>query len=161
MATYEELVNEFVPEAAKTNGLVMLTRKERYTCLIEDVSSAKEKLQSADTAETISSAITELNNLLENLGKDRQIKEDTRVHAWIADAAGVARAVKMHDAVRSSLYELLDSLLEAAKEIVEQESEKEKEKERVQKLRNLFSALAEHAEEVAKIIDTKKIFADE
>lgn len=132
-------------------GLKMMSRKERYEYLVKQVSELKEKVRTANTEESVNTALDELAELMDKLMKDTQLA-DVKVHT--ADIAGVIRGVKLHDITRSVLDEMLQKLLDKAAEIITEE----KKKENVGKLKALFLECAEHSEEIAKIINIEKIF---
>lgn len=73
---------------------------------------------------------------------------------WVQEVQKVINAVQMRDKTRSELVSLLDELLAKANGIVDEE----KQKELSNKLKALFNQLAEHFDEIAKIIDLSEIF---
>ncbi len=73
---------------------------------------------------------------------------------WVQEVQKVINAVQMRDKNRSELVSLLDELLAKANGIVDEE----KQKELSNKLKALFNQLAEHSDEIAKIIDLSEIF---
>jgi len=73
---------------------------------------------------------------------------------WVQEVQKVINAVQMRDKTRSELVSLLDELLAKANGIVDEENHKELSN----KLKALFNQLAEHSDEIAKIIDLSEIF---
>ena len=73
---------------------------------------------------------------------------------WVQEVQKVINDVQMRDKTRSELVSLLDELLAKANGIVDEE----KQKELSNKLKALFNQLAEHSDEIAKIIDLSEIF---
>lgn len=153
---YDEIVREentMTQEAlgAKNCGLRMMTRKKRFEYLVKEVSEVKQELRTANTEESVNTAMDKLSNLMDRLSKDSQL---TDVKGWVADISGTIRGVKLHDVTRSALDDMLEKLLKRAMEIIAEESKKEN----ANKLKALFLELAEHSDEIAEIIDINKIF---
>lgn len=153
---YGEIVREentMTQEAlgAKNCGLRMMTRKERFEYLVKEVSEVKQELRTANTEESVNTALDKLSTLMDRLSKDSQV---TDVKGWVADISGTIRGVKLHDVTRSALDDMLEKLLKMAMEIIAEESKKEN----ANKLKALFLELAEHSDEIAEIIDINKIF---
>lgn len=73
---------------------------------------------------------------------------------WVQEVQKVINAVQMRDKTRSELVSLLDELLAKVNGIVDEENQKELSN----KLKALFNQLAEHSDEIAKIIDLSEIF---
>ena len=73
---------------------------------------------------------------------------------WVQEVQKVINAVQMRDKTRSELVSLLDELLAKANGIVDEENQKELSN----KLKALFNQLAEHSDEIAKIIDLSADF---
>ena len=73
---------------------------------------------------------------------------------WVQEVQKVINAVQMRDKTRSELVSLLDELLAKVNGIVDEENQKELSN----KLKTLFNQLAEHSDEIAKIIDLSEIF---
>ena len=136
---------------AKNCCIRLMTRKERFEYLVKDVSEVKQELRTANTEESVSTALDKLSNLMERLFKDSQVAD---VKGGIADISGTIRGLKLHDVTRSALDDMLEKLLETAKEIIAEESKKES----ANKLKILFMELVEHSDEIAEIIDINKIF---
>ena len=145
---YGEIVRE---ENTKNCGLRMMTRKERFEYLVKKVSEIKQELRTANTEESVNTALDKLSTLMDRLSKDSQV---TDVNGWVADISGTIRGVKLHDITRSALDDMLEKLLKMAMEIIADESKKEN----ASKLKALFLELAEHSDEIAEIIDINKIF---
>ena len=145
---YGEIVRE---ENTKNCGLRMMTRKERFEYLVKEVSEVKQELRTANTEESVNTALDKLSTLMDRLSKDSQV---TDVKGWVADISGTIRGVKLHDITRSALDDMLEKLLKMAMEIIAEESKKEN----ANKLKALFLELAEHSDEIAEIIDINKIF---
>ena len=145
---YGEIVRE---ENTKNFGLRMMTRKERFEYLVKKVSEVKQELRTANTEESVNTALDKLSTLMDRLSKDSQV---TDVNGWVADISGTIRGVKLHDITRSALDDMLEKLLKMAMEIIAEESKKEN----ANKLKALFLELAEHSDEIAEIIDINKIF---
>lgn len=133
------------------SGIRKLTQKERYAYLVKQVSDVKHELRTANTEETVNGALNRLEDLIDTLSYDRQL---AALKGWVADLSGTIRGVKLHDITRSKLVEMLEELLKRANEIIAEEAKKEN----VNKLKALFLELAEHAEEIANVIDIDKIF---
>lgn len=145
---YGEIVRE---ENTKNCGLRMMTRKERFEYLVKKVSEVKQELRTANTEESVNTALDKLSTLMDRLSKDSQV---TDVNGWVADISGTIRGVKLHDITRSALDDMLEKLLKMAMEIIAEESKKEN----ANKLKALFLELAEHSDEIAEFIDINKIF---
>lgn len=153
---YGEIVREentMTQEAlgATNCGLRMMTRKERFEYLVKEVSEVKQELRTANTEESVNTALDKLSTLMDRLSKDSQV---TDVKGWVEDISGTIRGVKLHDVTRSALDDMLEKLLKMAMEIIAEESKKEN----ANKLKALFLELAEHSDEIAEIIDINKIF---
>lgn len=73
---------------------------------------------------------------------------------WVQEVQKVINAVQMRDKTRSELVSLLDELLAKVNGIFDEENQKELSN----KLKALFNQLAEHSDEIAKIIDLSEIF---
>lgn len=73
---------------------------------------------------------------------------------WVQETKKIINAVQMRDKTRSELVSLLDELLAKANGIVDEENQKELSN----KLKALFNQLAEHSDEIAKLIDLSEIF---
>lgn len=73
---------------------------------------------------------------------------------WVQENKKIINAVQMRDKTRSELVSLLDELLAKANGIVDEENQKELSN----KLKALFNQLAEHSDEIAKLIDLSEIF---
>ena len=129
----------------------MRTRKERFEYLVKEVSEVKQELRTANTEESVNTALDKLSTLMERLFKDSQVAD---VKGWVADISDTIRGVKLHDVTRSALDDMLEKLLERAREIIAEESKKEN----ASKLKALFMELAEHSDEIAELIDINKIF---
>lgn len=132
-------------------NLVKMSRKERYEDLFKQVSEVKEELRTANTEESVNTALDKLADLMDKLMHDSQVAD---VEGWVANIDGAIRGVKLHNFTRSVLDDMLQKLLERIQEILAEE----KQKENAGKLKTLFLELAEHSEEIAKIIDINKIF---
>ena len=145
---YGEIVRE---ENTKNCGLRMMTRKERFEYLVKKVSEVKQELRTANTEESVNTALDKLSTLMDRLSKDSQVPD---VKGWVADISSTIRGVKLHDITRSALDDMLEKLLKMAMEIIAEESKKEN----ANKLKALFLELAEHSDEIAEIIDINKIF---
>lgn len=145
---YGEIVRE---ENTKNCGLRMMTRKERFEYLVKEVSKVKQELRTANTEESVNTALDKLSTLMDRLSKDSQV---TDVKGWVADISGTIRGVKLHDITRSALDDMLEKLLKMAMEIIAEEIKKEN----ANKIKALFLELAEHSDEIAEIIDINKIF---
>ena len=153
---YGEIVREentMTQEALGTKncGFRMMTRKERFEYLVKEVSEVKQELRTANTEESVNTALDKLSTLMDRLSKDSQV---TDVKGLVADISGTIRGVKLHDVTRSALDDMLEKLLKMAMEIIAEESKKEN----ANKLKALFLELAEHSDEIAEIIDINKIF---
>ena len=151
---YGEIVweeNTMTQEALGTEncGLRMMTRKERFEYLVKEVSEVKQELRTANTEESVNTALDKLSTLMDRLSKDSQV---TDVKGWVADISGTIRGVKLHDVTRSALDDMLGKLLKRAMEIIAEENAN---KLKV-KLKALFLELAEHSDEIAEIAE--KIF---
>lgn len=147
----QEMKQECLGAKDRNCGLKMMSRKERYEYLLKQVSEVKEELRTANTEESVNTALNKLADLMDKLMHDSQVAD---VEGWVADIAGTIRGVKLHDITRSILDKLLKDFLERVAEIIAEE----KQKENASKLKVLFLELAEHSEEIAKIIDINKIF---
>lgn len=132
-------------------GLKMMSRKERYEYLIKQVSEVKQELRTANTEETVNTALDKLASLMDKMTKDSQVAD---AKGLIADIAVTIRGVKLHDITRSALDEMLQKLLDVSRNIVAEEEKKEN----AGKLKALFLELAEHSEEITQVIDINKIF---
>ena len=147
----QEMKQECLGAKDSNCGLKMMSRKERYEYLFKQVSEVKEELRTANTEKSVNTALDKLEDLMDKLMHDSQVAD---VEDWEADIAGTIRGVKLHDITRSILDKLLKDFLERVAEIIAAE----KQKENAGKLKTLFLELAEHSEEIAKIIDINKIF---
>lgn len=148
---YGEIVweeNTMTQEALGTKncGLRMMTRKERFEYLVKEVSEVKQELRTANTEESVNTALDKLSTLMDRLSKDSQV---TDVKGWVADISGTIRGVKLHDVTRSALDDMLEKLLKRAMEIIVEENAN---KLKV-KLKALFLELSEHSDEIAEIAE--------
>ena len=107
---------------AKNCGFRMMTRKERFEYLVKEVSEVKQELRTANTEESVNTALDKLSTLMDRLSKDSQV---TDVKGRVADISGTIRGVKLHDVTRSALDDMLEKLLKMAMEIIAEESKKE------------------------------------
>ena len=128
-----------------------LSRKGRYERFVKDVCEIKQKLHVANTEEAVGNALKKLSQRMEWDSKDSQLSE---VKGAIADIHGTINAVKLYDFTRSQLDDMLEKLLESAREIISEETKKEN----AGKLKTLFLQLAEHSDEISEVIDVTKIF---
>ena len=135
----------------KNCDLRMMTRKERFEYLVKEVSEVKQELRTANTEESVNNTLANLSTIMDGLAKDSQVSD---VKEYVANISGTIRGVELHDITRSVLDDMLEKLLERAKEIIAEESNKE----RANSLKTLFLELAKHSDEIAGIIDTNKIF---
>ena len=147
----QEMKQECLGAKDRNCGLKMMSRKERYEYLFKQISELKEELRTANTEESVNTALDKLADLMDKLMHDSQVAD---VKGWVADISGTIRGVKLHDITRSVLDDMLQKLLERIQEIITEE----KQKENASKLKTLFLELAEHSEEIAKIIDINNIF---
>ena len=147
----QEMKQECLGAKDRNCGLKMMSRKERYEYLFKQISELKEELRTANTEESVNTALDKLADLMDKLMHDSQVAD---VKGWVADISGTIRGVKLHDITRSVLDDMLQKLLERIQEIITEE----KQKENASKLKTLFLELAEHSEEIAKIIYINKIF---
>ncbi len=136
---------------AEKNGLRALTRGERFGVLVRRVSEAQKELRTANTEDDVNNALDTISTIMYEEYRDWQVSD---VKGVVEDIAGTICSVKMHDTTRSDLDDLLEKLLDRAREIIEEERKKEMAK----KLEILFLKLAESADDIAKIIDIKEIF---
>lgn len=125
-----------------------MSRKERYKQLISEITDAKNTLCAADTEKDVYKALKEL-AVLFKMYDNYDLFLD--IIEWVQK---VINAVQMRDKTRSELVSLLDELLAKANGIVDEENKKELSN----KLKTLFNQLAEHSDEIAKIIDLSEIF---
>lgn len=123
-------------------------RKELYEEFAKEVKDCRKALMSAKTEDAVENELNKIKELMEKNSKNHQLND---VEGWTLDIAGSVNAVKMRDSTRSSINTMLQELLEAIEEILQEENKKEEEKAR--KLRNLFLRLAENAELIAKLVD--------
>ncbi len=142
-------INEYGEIVREKN--TMMTRKERFEYLVKEVSEVKQELRTANTEESVNTALDKLSTLMDRLSKDSQV---TDVKGLVADISGTIRGVKLHDVTRSALDDILEKLLKRAMEIIAEESKKEN----ANKLKALFLELAEHSDEIDEIIDINKVF---
>ena len=133
-------------------GVRVLTRKECYEEFAKEVVDCRKALMSAKTEEAVENELNKIKELMEKNSKNQQLND---VEGWTLDIAGSINAVRMHDSTRSSIDTMLLELLKTISVILAEEREKEEEK--VRKLRNLFTRLAEHAEQIAKFVDIENI----
>ena len=150
-----------------------MSRKERYKQLISEITDAKNTLCVADTEKDVYKALKELEKMIADhqyyLPKFANFTPEewkTKGHEfdnyylfldiieWVQEVQKVINAVQMRDKTRSELVSLLDELLAKANGIVDEENKKELSN----KLKTLFNQLAEHSDEIAKIIDLSEIF---
>ena len=137
----------------KNNGennsiLKISTKKERFETVTAEISVVRNALRTANTEEAVTSALDNLATLVYRISREEEVK------GLALDIAGMIHAVKMHDAIRSSLDDILEKLLERVKDIIMEEQKQEN----VSKLKTLFLELAENAEALAEIVDIGKIF---
>ena len=92
-----------------------MTRKERFEYLVKEVSEVKQELRTANTEESVNTALDKLSTLMDRLSKDSQV---TDVKGWVANISGTIRGVKLHDVTRSALDDMLEKLLKMAMEII-------------------------------------------
>ena len=133
------------------SSIRMMTKKERYTKFRSDVEAVKAELKSASTSGATEEAIGRLAVLMEKSVTDSQLKD---IIGWTEDVKGTVKSLRMHDCTRKEMVNLLDNMLTS----VDSKIAAENDKETVEKMRKFFLACAEHAEEISKIEDIKKIF---
>lgn len=129
----------------------IMTQRERYIMFRSEVEAAKEKLKGATTSEATEEAISRLDVLMEESVKDYQLKN---ILGWTKDVKGAVQALRTHDSTRTELANLLEGMLTSVDSMIAAENDKEN----AEKARKFFLACAEHAEEICKIEDIKKIF---
>lgn len=142
---------EMKQECLGSCTLKMMSRKERYEYLFKQISELKEELRTANTEESVNTALDKLTDLMDKLMHDSQVAD---VNIWFSDITEILNSVKLHDITRTIFDHLLRDFLSRLEEIIAEE----KQKENAGKLKTLFLELAEHSEEIAKIIDINKIF---
>lgn len=142
---------EFKQECLGACELCKYTRKERFERFLKDVTDIKNKLRTANTEESVNNALDELATFMDHSSKDSDLAD---IKGFILDIAGTITGVRLHDVTRSALDDLLEKMLNRVNEILAEE----KKKENASKLKTLFTELAEHADEIAGIIDIEKIF---
>lgn len=120
----------------------------RFEKLFEQLKAAKQRLCLANTQKDVTSALDDLSNLMDKLSNQDVIS------GLIADISGTMRGIRLGDATRTELAQLLQKLLEALKEVIAEE----KKKENASKLKAFFLELAEHSDEIAQIINSDNIF---
>ena len=135
----------------KNCSLRIMTNKERFEYLVKEVSEIKQQLCTANTEESVNTALDKLSTLMDKLSKDSQVAD---IKGCVENISGMIHGVKLHDITRSTLDDMLEKMLERARKIIAEESKKEN----ANKLKTLFMELAEHSDEIAEIIDIEKIF---
>lgn len=138
-------------QEALGSKVVIWTRKKRFEQLVNDVSALEQELRTANTEESVNVALDKLEVLMNELFKNAQLED---IRGGLADISGTISGVKMHDITRTVLDEMLQKLIEKAKKIIAEETEMEK----AEKLNALFMELAQHSDEISKLIDINKIF---
>lgn len=128
-----------------------MSRKKRYKQLISEITNAKNALCAAGTEKDVYKALKDL-AVLFKMYDNYDLFLD--IIEWVQEVQKVINAVQMRDKTRSELVSLLDELLAKANGIVDEENQKELSN----KLKTLFNQLAEHSDEIAKIIDLSEIF---
>ena len=128
-----------------------MSQKERYKQLISEITDANNALCAADTEKDIYKALKDL-AVLFNQFDNHDLFPD--IIECVQEIKKIINAVQMRDKTRSELVSLLDELLAKANGIVDEENKKELSN----KLKALFNQLAEHSDEIAKIIDLSEIF---
>ena len=124
-----------------------MSRKERYKQLISEITDAKNTTTEKDVYKALKELAVRF-KMYDNYDLFLDIIE------WVQEVQKVINAVQMRDKTRSELVSLLDELLAKANGIVDEENKKELSN----KLKTLFNQLAEHSDEIAKIIDLSEIF---
>lgn len=128
-----------------------MSRKERYKQLISEITDAKNTLCAATTEKDVYKTLKDL-AVLFKMYDNYDLFLD--IIEWVQEVQKVINAVQMRDKTRSELVSLLDELLAKANGIVDEENQKELSN----KLKALFNQLAEHSDEIAKIIGLSEIF---
>lgn len=136
-------------ELPSANQICTLSRKERYELFREKVTELRERLHTPNTEASVKEAIRDLENFMRCSSRNRDLSD---ISSFIFDVIGTIEGVKLHDVTRSSLDDLLSKVLEAVNAIIEKESRNEK----ARKLRELLTDIAQHAEELADILDIDK-----
>ena len=129
-----------------------VTRKERYEALYNEVSVLKQKLSKASTEKEVSESLDYLAKFFMKVTVNDQ--QWSSIIELVEEIVGTISAVQLHDATRNVLNDLLQKLLLRVETIIAEE----REKENTGKLKKLLYKMAEHAPEIAKIVDINKIF---
>ena len=128
-----------------------MSRKERYKQLTSEITDAKNALLAAGTEKDVYKALKDL-TVLFKMYDNYDLFPD--IIEWVQETKKIINAVQMRDKTRSELVSMIDDLLAKANGIVDEENQKELSN----KLKALFNQLAEHSDEIAKLIDLSEIF---
>lgn len=138
-------LNNTAKQADISENLAVITRKQAYEALRNELSAANERIKNATDNETAIEAVNNMEQILKDSLGRRHMDDIT---ATLKDIVGTIPAVKTFDQTRGSLVEIMEVLLGIIDKILAEEAAKED----VENLRNIFRVCAEHADEIAKII---------
>lgn len=131
--------------------LRLLTRREHFEYLYNQVSESKNALRNANSEESVTTALDNLETLIRTGSEDENL---LAVRHYFSGIAGMLHSVNLHDSTRFDLDEVLSKMLVRLRNLIAEEVQKEN----AEKLRTLFLELAKHADELVKVIDVSKIF---
>ena len=132
-------------------NLAIFTKKDRYFYFGNQVRECQEELMAGERQEQLNETLKKFKRLMKQVANDEQLED---IKGWSLDIIGTVDSVRCHDTTRAELSTLLDSFMERIGDLRKEEEQKE----RVEKARAFFTKLAEHAEDIAMIIDLEQIF---
>lgn len=155
----KEFCDNFLKEAQKHLGvtndsdLTKMSRKEFYEYLFQKVSEVIKELDAAKTEASVNKALDKLTYLMDKI---MNASEFADVTAWTVEITSSLNRVKLHSLTIDSFEQILQAALSQIEGIIKVEEEKEH--SNAAKLRTLFLVLADHSEEIAKIIKVDDFF---
>ncbi len=129
-----------------------MSRRKCFEDLANQLEEICQSLNEANSESLINAVLNKAAKDFENLFYNRQVEE---VRGIIADAIGMLNKIKLRDATRNELANLLQVMLERVKSIIEEEKSREK----TERLKKLLLAMVENSDEIAKIIGLDEILA--
>ena len=140
-------------KSTKQDCLCILSRKQFYEILVENVSKVRKNLMLANSPETVQKSLDNVELLIICYTRSPY---DEAVTERLQEVLNTIHKVHMHDLKRGTLAHILSLLIKDAKTIIEEENKKEQ--QRIEALQSLFMEMAEHVPEISALVDLDKIF---
>ena len=138
-------------KSTKQDCLCILSRKQFYEILVENVSKVRKNLMLANSPETVQKSLDNVELLIICYTRSPY---DEAVTERLQEVLNTIHKVHMHDLKRGTLAHILALLIKDAREIIKEEEKKE---QCIEVLQSLFMEMAEHAPEISALFDLDKI----